>query len=136
MKSILVALALISSSTFAIAPDATEVLTSIIPVGEYTGAYNGQDCSVSVENSANGIVVRATKRGLIRMREVTRGSVYYAPRMGEFLSTQKFSTNFGSRENILRTTPVSETQQYIVVADVAIGARDIQELKVECVINL
>ncbi|WP_408096273.1 hypothetical protein ACJVC5_14635 [Peredibacter sp. HCB2-198] len=136
MKLLVTALVLLSSTAFAQIPDATDVLTAILPVGSYSGSYNNRPCKVSVKKTANGVQVTASNDSLVRVREVARGSVYFARRQGQFLSTEKFATNDGTRENILRTTPVTETQQYVVVADHFIANRNNYEMAVECVVDL
>ncbi|WPU63223.1 hypothetical protein [Peredibacter starrii] len=136
MKLLVTALVLLSSTAFAQVPDATDVLTAILPVGSYSGSYNNQPCKVSVKKTANGIQVTASNNSLVRVREVARGTVYFARLPGHFLSTEKLSTNDGTRENILRTIPVTENQQYVVVADHFIVNHINYELAVECVVNL
>ena len=135
MKTLLVALTLISSSVFAQAWDATEALTSVLPVGTYQGSYQGKKCSVTARLSDRGILVSATSGSITRQREVERGSSYRLQPAKRFLSSSSTSTNDGFNENILRTALVSDTQLYVVVADRVVVQRDQFEHVVECVIN-
>lgn len=137
MKTFLMALVLLSSNAFAQEIDATEMLASIIPVGTYSGSYKGKPCKVTVQPSADGLVVTASNAHLTRRREVERGSIYAIKGGNYFLSSGKYSTNDGFNENILMTRSADITnRQYVVVADRVVVQRDQFEHAVECIIPL
>lgn len=122
MKTLFMALALLSTSVFAQELDATEVLTSILPLGIHQGTNpEGKDCIVSVRTSGRGVVVSASSQGQSFKREVESGSIYRINGARYFLSSDKNST--------LMTRAVSEDTQYVVVADSS-------DKRVECIVDL
>lgn len=135
MKMLLIALALVSSSAFAQEMDATEALTMVLPVGTYSGRFEGERCSVTVREEANGVKVTATNARLTRSRLVEYGSVYKLWGTTQFLSSTSIGTNDGFNENLVRTRADVTGKQYVVVADRVVVMNDQFEHKVECIVN-
>ena len=134
MKTLLIALALLSGSAFAQEMDATEALTMVLPVGTYYGRFDGERCSVTVRAEANGVKVSATNRRLTRSRLVEFGSVYRLWGTTQFLSSTSVGTNDGFNENLIRTRADVTGKQYVVVADRVVVMNDQFEHKVECIV--
>ncbi|WP_408096272.1 hypothetical protein ACJVC5_14630 [Peredibacter sp. HCB2-198] len=135
MKMLLIALALVSGSAFAQEMDATEALTSVLPVGNYSGRFANERCSVTVREEANGVRVSATNGRYTRSRLVEFGSVYRLWGTTQFLSSTSYSTNDGFNENLVRTRADVTGKQYVVVADRVVVMNEQFEHKVECIVN-
>ena len=138
VKTLIAAFLIMSSSAFANELDATEALLSTLPAGVYTGITpHGDDCEISVRTLSDKVAVVATTATLTKRSEVVRGAVYrWNPGNRSYLATTFTTTLRGSTENILRTIAVSQSTQYVVVADRVVNDRNASETKIECVINL
>lgn len=138
MKTIFAAILLVSSSAFAYELDATEALLQTIRAGEYQGVTpQGDDCQVSVRDLTNKVAVVASSEGVTKRSEIVTGSTYrWKPGQRSFLATNLTTTLSGSKENVFRTIAVGQKTQYVVVADVVVDNRDVNETKVECIIDL
>lgn len=138
MKTLLGAVLLISSVSYAQEFDATDALLRILPAREYSGRTSSGDfCQVSVRNLTNKIAVTVSANGASKRAEVSRGAVYHSnPGNRSFLATVLTTTLTGSRENILKTIAVTETTQYVVASDLVINNRQTSEQFVECIVNL
>lgn len=138
MKTLIAALLIVSSSTFAQELDATDALLTTIPAGEYRGLTpEGAACEVAIRDLTNKVAIVATNGNLTKRSEVAAGAVYrWQPGTRSFLATVLTTTLRGSKENVFRTIAVTEKTQYVVVADVVVNNRDRNETKVECIIDL
>ncbi len=138
MKTLIAALFLVSASAFAQNLTATEALLRVIGPGFYEGKTPaGNYCEVTVKNLYGSVIVVAADENQGRKSEVLSTSQYRSnPGNRSFLSTVFTTTLTGSTENIFRTIAVTESTQYVVVADVVVNNRERYERKVECIINL
>lgn len=138
MKIIIVAALLISGSALAQELSATDALLQTLPAGNYSGrTLENRECEVSIRDLTNKVAVVATTKNLTKRSEILKDAVYrWNPGTRSFLASV-FSTSLnGSSENVFRTIAVKETTQYVVVADIEINNRTVNESKVECVIDL
>lgn len=138
MKTLTATLLLVSISAFAQNLTAPEALLRTIAPGLYEGKTpEGNYCEVTVKNLYGSVIVVAADEMQGRKSEVVSSSHYrWNPGNRSFLSTAFTTTLTGSTENIFRTIAVTESTQYVVVADVVINNRERKESKVECIINL
>ena len=129
---------LVSGSVSAFELDATEALLETLPAGVYQGqSPEGLNCSVSVRDLSDKVVVTASMEGVTRTSEVNPGALYrWNPANRSFLASRINRTMRTSTENILRTIAVTESTQYVVVSDVIISDREVSENKIECVVEL
>jgi hypothetical protein len=130
MKAFITGLMLLSSSAFATSYSANEALLKVLPAGEYTGSTEGEKnpCLVTVEDNKDSVLITASANGRTKKSLILDNGIYnWNPGQRYFLHTSRQS----GTENIFRTIAVTESTQYIVVAD-----RRTNESKIECVIKL
>lgn len=130
MKALITGLMLLSSSAFATSYSATEALLKVLPAGEYSGFTEGEKnpCLVTVEDNKDSVLITASANGRTKKGLVLDNGIYnWNPGQRYFLHT----TRQNGTENIFRTIAVTESTQYIVVAD-----RKANESKIECVVKL
>lgn len=138
MKIIILAALFISGSALAQELSATDALLQTLPAGNYSGrTLENRECEVSIRDLTNKVAVVAATKNLTKRSEILKDAVYrWNPGTRSFLASV-FSTSLnGSSENVFRTIAVKETTQYVVVADIEINNRTVNESKVECVIDL
>lgn len=138
MKTLIAALVLVSASAFAQNLTAPEALLRTIGPGFYEGQTPaGNHCEVTVKNLYGSVIVVAADESQGRKSEVVSSAPYrWNPGNRSFLSTVFTTTLTGSTENVFRTIAVTESTQYVVVADIVVNNRERYERKVECIINL
>lgn len=137
MKTLISALLLMSSVSYAQELDATAALLNVLPATEYSGRTSqGDECQVSVRNLSDRIAVVVSANGYWRRGEVFRGAAYrYNPANRSFLATVLTTTLTGSRENIVKTIAVTDRSQYVVVSEFVIDNRQTHENFIECIVN-
>lgn len=123
--------ALLSTSAFAQSLTATEALTNVLPVGEYTGT----NCSVSVKETKRTVKVTVAQKNKSITREIFANSNYgYAPASNSFKNFEIEDIRGGKVETTFSTTGVNGSQV------VKISSRDLARpdyvFAVECNINL
>lgn len=141
MKTLITALLILSASAFANNRDldATEALTSFLPIQVYYGnTPNNQFCRVSIRPNAQGILITAQDANNEASRIVPFGSTYrWNPGNRSFLSSSFVNVREGRIENVFRTIAVENNTQYIVVSTrLESSNRENREDKVECIVNL
>lgn len=115
-----------SLNTMATELEATEALNSILDLR----TYSGEGCLISFSRNSKGIIVTAIKDGETATRTILKGSVYHwNPANRSFLSSEYVTTARGQDEKVFRTIAITETTQYMVVAESA-------EKTIECEVTL
>lgn len=123
--------ALLSTSAFAQSLPATEALTNVLPVGEYTGT----NCSVSIKETKRTVKVTVAQKNKSITREIFANSVYsYSANANSFMNYEIEEIRGGRVETSLSTKAVNGSQM------VKISSRDLARpdyvFAVECNINL
>lgn len=123
--------------------EATDKLTSYLPVGLYAGKNDqGESCSVFV-NEVNfpkrDIQVSVIVGSLNLTKLIEEGSEFgFKDYKKEFVQTERSLVGadvYNYVERILRTTAVSKNKLYVVVSYSLVINRDIDTQVAECVIN-
>lgn len=124
--------ALLSTSAFAQSLPATEALTNVLPVGEYTGT----NCSVSVKETQRTVKVTVTQKNKSFTREIFANSMYsYSANANSFMNYEIEDIRGGRVETSLSTKALSNRTQVVKISSRDLARPD-YVFAVECNINL
>ena len=133
MKLLIGAILLISTSAYALEMGARDVFLSLLTPGQ----YYGDQCSVTIEDLGNKVVITAKNQRYSKVKEIENNDSY-SRRGLRFLSSKFTLINRDTRvENFIRTLPANNDTQYFAVGDIwHVYSREIREEVVECVVEL
>jgi hypothetical protein len=133
MKSLVAALLIVSSSSFAQTFDARTALLNILKPGSYYGVTpNGSSCNVSIYDNSDSLEVVANANGVTKRSLIPARDTFHAVwGQRSYLHTSKD----GYVESILRTVMVEKNKQYVVVSELYVNNRESTETAVECIVN-
>jgi hypothetical protein len=141
MKTLLaIALSLAAFNSFA---NTTDTLTSVLPVGSYSGSNDRGACTVEVSSanaSRKAINVTVSENAATVSKLVVDGSEFrFRANKKEFVQTDTVFTDSDRtsyNENIIRTTIAGDNQLYVVTSQATVDNTDRNETVAECVIDL
>lgn len=138
MKTLIAALLLASTSTFATDIDAPTALLKTLPEGSYRGLTTSEeDCVVRVKRLSTGVSVTVSSSALSKGHETLNESHYrWNPGQRLFYSSVMERTSNSSTESFVRTIAVEEKTQYVVAGEIFRSSNGTKESVAECIVNL